>query len=327
MSAKKSKSKRRRGADIIAILIILGIGTALVLAGLRYIAWLRLDMVAAAPGSLTLETGAELVMIRREHVLTADVAGEFIPTATEGSRVSAHSSVGYMVREASGSLTPAKQEVITPYGGLVSFALDGWENKLTPDSVYQTDWQYTLSLLRLEAIEAEAELAEAELPDLSSGRPLARVVDNLEPLLAFICCGSDPYEAEPGDKLTLRLNGDMGEELYSASITTVGHLNSGEWICLAGFSDNESLLAAPRYHSIVILGETISGVSVPPSAVFTDESGQTGLYRRNRDRLEFALVEVLAETESEAIISGIAVNDQVAANPEKAKPGQRLYGK
>ena len=302
---------------IIAIVALLLLNSAW-----RYFAYLRLDLVPAASASATVEMPAEMILVRREYLLQAASPGEFIPLVEEGCRVGAGAVVGYLQ---SSPLNQAQQNVTTANSGVVSYALDGWEEALTPDNVYQTDWLKTLEFMREEnAVQALAE-AETAVPNLSAGRNLAKVMDNLETVMAFVCCDTAPASLAAGDMLTLNIGLAGQDTLVSGSISTLGQLSNGQWICLVDLGKNEACLAAQRYQRVAVVGKTVSGVGIPESALLINGEGQTGVYRRDVNSLEFAPVEVLLRRDGQAIVSGLAATDLVAANPDKAKEGQRLY--
>jgi|GEM_PF-2172710 len=317
---------RNRGADIAAILIIAIVLVLLISSAWRYIAYVRLDFVTAASGSVTMETPAEMILVRKEHPLYAQGPGVFVATAEEGSRVGAGAAIGYTQSEQSGSLALAQKDVATANSGVVSFQLDGWEQVLTPDNVYSTDWEQTLALMREQAAAtAAASETAGEIPNLASGRPVAKIMDNLTPVMAFICCEAAPEQLEPGDRIALAVAVGGQDKTVTATVATLGRLSGGDWICLVNLGENEELLSAARYQQIKVAGDTVSGASIPVTALFVNGEGKTGVYRRNRNRLEFAGVEVLIRTADQAIVNGLNNTDLVVANPGIAKAGQKLY--
>ena len=78
-----------------------------------------------------------------------------------------------------------------------------------------------------------------------------------------------------------------GKQLHGLKAVSYTHL-----YIIVRIGVEEPLLNELRYGQVEVIGQTVSGVEIPKSAVTTNEEGQTGVYVKDKKKLAFCEVEV-----------------------------------
>lgn len=323
-SGAKRNSKRSRAADLLAAVILLCLLIAAFSAAAKYIRYLRLDFSEAATTTKTAALNADMLVIRNESIIVAPRAGAFEPAVAAGARVGVGALIGYMTGEQSGSAQPYREPVYTPVGGVVYFAIDGWEEKLSIAALEQTDWSQALAVWESDTVTAAAD-TEAELESRASGRPVAKVVDNLVDFYALFYTTAPPDDFIFDERVSFRYMDGETERTLRARVTDSGELTDGRSFLLASISSDEELLLETRALSGDLLGESYSGLLVAASSIVIDEQGQAGVYRVRGKALEYTEVEIIKTFDDTVLINGVQAGDRVVSNPERAQAGQRVY--
>ncbi len=318
-SQHNSKLPRKwRGIDYIAAVIVLAIVLFALVAAVNYIKFLRLDMVRAEQKTELIAADAKVIVIRNEKPVKGLSSGYFAPLLEEGEKVKTGGAIGYL-NDDSGKSTAVTADI----GGLVYYQLDGWEELLNPDNILSIDWPSVFEQF------AEQEQASEELShpveNLGAGRSVAKIIDNLTvPYFCFYVT-EDISEFINDNRIkvlfedieaanTLWLNLEENDEMA----------NSSHYI-VASYKVDEPFFHDYRYGNAKIIGETISGIAVPATAIFTNEQGKTGVFLRSRKQIVFREVTLLYEDEEIALVQELTATDMVVTNPERAKEGQRVY--
>ena len=332
MTEEQIKIKKKRhisGGDIFALLLILIIVAWLLVSGVNYVRYLRLDFAVAKEGFMSINSDAELLLIPKEQLVFADRSGVFMPTVAEGSRVKGGSVIGSLNQEQSTAYMTGNNDVISPSGGIISFNLDGLEGMLVEENIYDMDWQQVLYFFRETKLEETSVIDEAV--NTSAGRTLAKIIDNLVDIRVFIYCPVRLSDVEVGDRLSFTFRNTLQNKDFSAYVGAVGSLNGQDGFLIASMGNREQLLLIDRYQHISVKRDIVEGVFIPSSSTFVDEEGKICVYYRNNHRLDKIEVQVLYENEGQVIITKpendakIIDNTQVVTNPRRATVGQKLY--
>ena len=312
---RKVGSKRRlqRPVDLLAAVILCLIAVLLFCVVFRYIRYFLVGMEYVEPYSVTEQQTCDLIILRDEYPVSATDNGEFTPSVESGSRVAEGTVIGN---------TPARQ-VYSPCSGLVYYDVDGWEEILRPELSAEIDWLKVLDML---SSDEQAVDEDAEEIQLSSGRAIARIVDNLSSVTIFLRIPSLPLDKEEGSRISFSLE-EGSETVYSAVITEIGQLSDGSNYVLASLSVAAEWVYTQRYTTCYLNGEQISGYSVPASALTTNKEGELGVYCADGLYLEFMPVTVLWQDDKVALIEELSATDRVAMHPAFARAGQKIFAK
>jgi len=319
-TAKKNKAPRSiRIADLLAILVLLVIAASLLTMAVRYVRYLALDIRLAEHSTPVVDFDAQMIVLRTEYPIYAGREGEFTPILEEGQRVKEGEQIGYIQWE-SGPQHP----VLASHTGLVSYAIDGWESLLTPEAADTTDW-----LKVLDALDEDASRNAEVVPDLSAGRTVAKVVDNLIPPMLFFHADDLPDRlAEEGNCRFLLSNDPDGTQPLQAQAGEVISLADGSQYFFAELSSMDSRMYGERIHQVSIIDQSISGVSVPLTAIHWDEeSNRPFVYRCDRSHLELVEVKIIYQADKTVFVEGVTLGDRIVVNENRARDGQKIYGK
>lgn len=312
--------RKNRWADVLAAIILLGV---LALSGFTLRDYMHskiLDFANAQEGSIAVTLPGELLVFRHEYVLTAPVAGEFKPAATEGERVKEGGIVGYCGNVA----------VAATKGGAVSYELDGWEEKLLIDSIHDLDWPQIFQLNQEEY--AAAALADNDAGavaadnlaglNLSANRPVARLVDNLLDYQVML------QLRDPRDLLaeaeTIHFSLPEGKR-FSCAVKERWQIQDGRIYYIFNIPSKEDILFNLRYSEIEVIAKDVQGIIIPSSAVFLGEEGRVGVYMQRKRKLVFTEIVELTSKDGFSVVSGLDRMAVVVTNPAKATEGQRIY--
>ena len=323
ITTKNTPKRHWRKSSLVIAAIVLGIAIFLVVTLVSFINYLRVDMVRANLGTIDTSFECQLVVVRNESVIYAPDYGQFVSTVEAGQKVKAGGIIGYMSADTDSNINAGSTAVTTELGGLVFYDLDGWEEVLTPDNLLSVDWQEIFA--KMSADDSASDTAEEDVApaNLGNGRKVARIVDNLSDI--YVCLSVE-------EDITAYINSDtIGLRFADLSYTLKGYVNEPEALTsndryiIVRIGVEEPLLNELRYGQVEVIGQTVSGVEIPKSAITTNEEGQTGVYVKDKKKLAFCEVEVLGEGEETVIVEGINATDMVASNPGPAKVGQKVY--
>lgn len=332
---KKYAPKRRwRWPRVILCVAVLIILIMLISAAVRYFSYLGLHLTPVEQARIELTIPSKVVVIRAETVVSAPTAGEFVPAASDGEKVHSGTLLGNIITET------GSKSVTADRSGLVYYQLDGWEDVLLADELLAIDW--TAVFDRMYEDEQAVQPLTAEPDNIGSDRPVARIVDNLEPVYLCVYVEEDVRSYLHDDKLYLRfpqIEGDTA--VIRAALVLDGELEAAvqqnddlplsdiipeqTHYLTARVLNGNSYFDTFRYVDATVIGETISGISVPVSALTNNEEDGAGVYVSKRKTLEFREVTVIYQNDEIAIVDGLSATDIVAADPRHARAGQKIY--
>ncbi len=352
---KRQLNKPNYMLDIVLVLII---GFVLIMITLwvqDYIKSRMIDFDTIEQGSIGITLQGELLVMRHETLLNAPSAGAFVSAINEGERVNQGTVIGQ-----SGDIN-----LIADRGGIISFALDGWEQILQPDLLDQINLDQAFNQLAASytpPIPAEAEpdsetaaddanaidnaanqanddsIANLNAPDpaliygdnmppnQAEGRPVARLIDNLMGYTLILKL-NDPHNLlDEESRLDFTL--DNGQHFY-LSFDERRENDLGDSYFIFSISNQEDMLLNLRYAQAEIIARDIEGFIVPSEAVTINEQGIIGIYLRQKNRIEFWPVDELAAQDGYSVIKGIdnelEAGLNVVINPDPSMEGQEVF--
>lgn len=290
----------------------------------RYVSYQRIDMVRVAQSSVEATLDCEIAVLRNETLVYAPTDGDFQPAAAAGSKVKEGGLLGFMSTSQKDGLASGGQPVYAPQGGIVYYDLDGWESILTAAEPLAHDWAEVFGQLRDgQAVLASA--AEGGLENQGKGRRIARLVDNLAANLICVAVGGDLSPYVQDDSIKIRLHKSDTAKTLRVEIDDTATTAGDAHYLIAAIDYDETYFYDFRYQNAEIVGDQISGIEVPLSALTENEAGETGVLISKSKKLVFRQVTVLYQGEDIALVEGLQVTDQVASRPQYAKPGQKIY--
>ncbi len=309
------RKKRNKVVDIIAAVILIALIIVIFVSLIHHIQYKLLDFATASQETIDTDFTAEIVVMRSEYIVEAPATGKFVAEAEEGERIKEGSSIGY-IEKSSDSLSPKKIAVNVPISGIVFYDLDGWEQILTPDQAENIDWQSALEQLR-EGVDKNVD----EEINQAKGRNIAKIIDNLLYYLVLLKTDGKETVFAVDDYITFTLPDGYSLE---GCVTIADSRKDGNYYYLS-VSSAESNLLDLRYDEVTVLTDRVSGIGIPSSAIFEDDSGEKGVYCIQKRQLIFKEVTMIAENDKTVIVDGLSATDVVVSNPKRAHAGQRTY--
>lgn len=319
---QQSRKKRRRNIDVIAAVIVVCIIVFIGIALVNYINYFRLNMVQVSKSTVSNTVDCDVVVLRDEQIIYAPALGQFINTYEDGAKVKEGSIIGYM-SPVEGQVSGANQTAVyTDRGGLIYYELDGWEDTLNPVNILSLDWPAVFAQFEDETKTSSSQ--KDVLDNTGPGRKIARIIDNLNDyyLCLHVEINIDNYRQN--DRIVLEFPGLVGYTV-EAHLVQTDQIDSQSQYLFATIDLDEPFFDTFRYGNAKIVGDTISGMKIPLSALTKDEEGNTGVFLSRMKELAFREVSVIYEGEDFALVSGLKITDRVAAKPQYAKVGQKIY--
>lgn len=253
------------------------------------------------------EKTLEALVIRDEAVVVAPAAGTLRRSVPEGERVRKGAVFAYL--ETAGQ----KYALRAPVAGVVSYRLDGMETLLDPDDPWAS-----------RKLPPARPVERRDGDTLAGGEPVARVVDNLEPLILRVRV--EPGSVAPG-MVTVGAEWTVrGEEgiPFRAEVTGLLPDGTGTAVALRVASYPQRLLNERRL-SCRVVTQRVTGLAVPETALVFRE-GKPGLYLTPKGVAHWVPVEVQHRLDGQAFISGLGleVGTRYIANPRWVREGVRV---
>lgn len=311
---RRKFQRKNRWADVLAAIILLAVLVISIFTVRDYVKSRMLNFYSAHEGSIAVTLPGEILALRHEYLLTAPASGDFVPVAKEGERVKEGAVIGYC----------GGMDVTALKGGAVSYLLDGWEQKLTINSINDMDWPQAFSLLKEEYNAVAAAMSADELPELNSAanRPVARLVDNLLDYKVILKL-SDPRELLAEAK-TITFSLPEGKTFANA-FSERWQTPEGDIYYIFNISSKEDVFFSLRYSEAEVIAKELHGIIIPSSAVTLDVEGRVGVFIQKKRKLVFVEITELTSKEGFSVVSGLERTAVVVTNPAKATDGQKIY--
>lgn len=270
--------------------------------------WLnnRIIVETISYGELVVNTESSGLVIRDEEVIKSPEQGEIDLHKSEGERVSYGEKI----------LTINNEEENIPIfaddTGVVSFAVDGLEDFLSPDSIMERNIK-------------KVKTKSSNYSHLVSGHEIARneslyrIVDNRRIyLLVFI---SFEWSEKINEGETIFIQPQGAEERFAGNILRnfTGNDESYVLIRIESFPDR---WLNKREVEVEMIKDIFHGLKVPKSAVFNTPEGRGVLKLSDRENYQFNEITLVAEDKEYLIVEGLEIGDQIVVNPQQLNYGR-----
>lgn len=246
----------------------------------------------AEVGSLNEKVQVKGLFIYDETVVTAPAAGTFYGGFADGDGVAVGEVCGELHR-LNDLFSEPVQMMTSPVSGILSYAVDGWENILSPSSLGQLD---------LPALFDGYEMPESDPSSfVYSGDACFKVMDNKKDLHLLLDLGMMTPEKE-----TMHLN--FGEEELTGKVVSLRRYGQ-RCFALVQVAPIEEVYRSRYAEFEWILAER-EGVVVNSSAL-TKRFGEVGVYCSKKGKLSFSPVTVICSDDGFSLVEGISVGDCV----------------
>lgn len=325
---------------LLALVVIVQVGYHWL--GEQFLAW-RLQVVPAEQGILEQEIAVEGLVTRDEKVVRSPGNGVILELAEAGERVSVGKELARI--GVTGDPYPPEQDVeegLEPGGnagdedepggnepapgdfdeiitissdkaGLLSYHLDGWENREGPFYMDKEDFAENLPEISVTSRNER----------IAKGEPLLKIVDNWQwfynivlPLHPGRTVASEQeielaFDFYPGERVTAELyQSEIDEEDKEVRLTYLVERQ------LAGF-EKVRRSEADLYYS------RQEGIIIPAEAIF-EKAHNKGVFVNRGGRVAFQPVTVIAQKDDRALVGGLEPQSLVITRHDLVEEGQRL---
>lgn len=176
--------------------------------------------------------------------------------------------------------------VNAPMSGVVSYRVDGIEEKLTPDNFENLNKKYLEDL----------NLKTGQI--VGTSNQMGKVINNYECYIATIMDSKEAKEATVGEKVKLRLS---TQDEISATISYIAQQTDKSILIIFKISDCVEKLIDYRKISFDVIWWKYEGLKIPKSAI-TYENGLSYVVRNRAGYQDKILIEILKENDNYCII-------------------------
>lgn len=248
----------------------------------------------------------------------AKIAGDLSPKGSYLNQLIAQRSA-YESKLNSGA-----EYITAPESGIVSYRVDGLEDKLTPNNFSELSKQYLENL----------NLKTGKI--IASNEECGKIIDNFSCYIATISNTQEAKNAKVGDMVKIRLSNNLE---ISAKIIQVTEEENNNMLIILEFNKQISELTNYRKISFDLIWWSYEGLKVPNQSI-VNENGLNYVVRNRAGYLSKILVKVSKQNESYSIITSytteelrelgftesqinsykkISIYDEVLLNPDLSK--------
>ena len=292
---KNEKKKLRFKPFVILFIFII-----VVILGIQIFGAARFETVLASQGEVIDGFWSEVLLVRDEKIVYSPFSGKVELMVGEGDRLSA----GRKLAEINSS--SQRQKIFNKKAGIVSFAVDGLEEKINYENLYeinlknfddyQGDYNHLLSGDRIKKNE-----------------PLYRIINNFK--LYLIAPTSKDKAKRFRSNEVIFLQERNSEDLFQAEIIDVRHSIDRSFLFV------KVDLFVPHWTNVRrvnlnIIKNIYRGIKIPKKSVFNQPSGQGVLKVTGYNKYEFQEVVILDGNDEYVIVSGVEIGEEIITNPE-----------
>ncbi|NLL04482.1 MAG: hypothetical protein GX270_01535 [Clostridiaceae bacterium] len=224
------------------------------------------------------------------------------------------------------SINSNTKDIKSSKSGIVSYAIDGYEDFLTIDSISE------LSVKDIESIEERGIQKDIEEIGVEAGKPFAKVITDVEYFLLMSIDTKLAKEYKVDDPIKIKLN-EFGK-IITGDVFYRSNNMGGESILCVKVSNALSETAALRVLNIDLIKNQYSGLKVPLKSLanidMKSNTAEICLVKANRAR--YVKVEVVGKNEEFAIIKNIdetkgysvSLYSSYIVNPINIEEGQTI---
>lgn len=267
----------------------------------------RVQLEMTTYGELIVGTEGSGMVIREEKVFYSSHEGEISLQRSEGERV------GYGDKVAQISTEAGQKSIYAGKAGILSFAVDGLEDKLSSENLTEDKVQ--------ELKEESSDYSHlVSGHSLSPGDEIYRIVDNQSLKLVVFLPVSWQDNLNEGEEVLLQpANTDI--EL-SADVQRIFESEDELPVLLETRGFVERWLNK-RDVEVKLIKSIHRGIKVPRDAIFSRPDGRGVLKAGQGGRFKFTEVSVIASDGESAVVEGINIGEQIIVNPEVMDYGRR----
>lgn len=256
------------------------------------------------------------MLVKEEVIIKAPATGILKTLVADGRRVRVGEPV-VLVQSTGGEGAPAREVMVySPRAGVLFTSVDGLEGTLAP--AHQDDLNIWPLIRSGDGPKEPSEpLARAE-----TGLPIAKVVDNLQPILYYGLCREvgDMSGLVPGVVLEVEWQG----QTLRARLEEIRAVDGGAEMIFSIHNYPDSFVQQ-RWLNVNLTTALLSGYLVPLDALVYRE-GQPGLLTVYKQRAVWTRVNIEQHLDGMAAVSGsgLDAHTRYIANPRSFKEGARV---
>ncbi|MFW6295297.1 MAG: HlyD family efflux transporter periplasmic adaptor subunit [Halanaerobium sp.] len=266
----------------------------------------RLETILAEQGEVIDGFWTNALVIRDEKVIETPVSGRVEYIAEEGDRAP------YGCRIAEIESKDKIRNIFNSKAGIISFAVDGLEDKLNKDQLnqldldkfdqYKGDYQHRISGKMIQESE-----------------PLYRIINNFE---LFLIVPAEKKQAERfRENEIVFVQENNSSDLLKAKVMRINHESDKSYIFV------KMDLFVPEWINlrkvkINFIKNIYRGIKISRKAVFNQPSGRGVLKITGYNQYQFQEIEIIDGNQEEVIISGLEIGDEIITNPEDFNYGR-----
>jgi putative membrane fusion protein len=244
------------------------------------------------------------LLIRDENVIKAPITGTFFPLINEGDRLSYGQPVVKLKNEDKGNIILYNQ-----MSGIISFATDGLESKLTPSSFNNIDIKKFDKLKRDYKYHLEQEY-------ISKSSNVYRVINNFNMYLAIKVKRTEAERYQSNETVFVSDLEIENKEMIEAKIIKIINQEQDSLIIFQ-LRRFVSRWANIRRVNIEFIKNIHRGRIVPSDAIISTAEGKKVLVSLSVDNYKLKKIDVIFSDDQEAVVEGIEVGTNVVINPAK----------
>ena len=268
--------------------------------GIQIFGAARFETILAAQGEVIDGFWSEALIVRDEKVIKAPISGRVELLVGEGDRLAS----GRKLAEINSSNQLKK--IFNHKAGIVSFAVDGLEDKINIDNLNQINldnfnnlkgnYEHLISGDRIKKKEA-----------------LYRIINNFKLFLVVKVPDSQTDRFRINELIFIEQ--EKSDELYEARIVDI-HSNLEDSFFFIELEQFIPRWTNRRRIELNIIKNIYRGIKIPRKALFNQPSGQGVLKVSGYNKYEFQEVVILDGNDDQVIVSGLEIGEEIITNPE-----------
>ncbi|PXV69983.1 HlyD family efflux transporter periplasmic adaptor subunit [Halanaerobium congolense] len=268
--------------------------------GIQIFGAARFESVLAAQGEVIDGFWSDVLIVRDEILINSPITGRVELLVGEGDRLASGEKLAVIKSSAQ------SQKIFNKKAGIVSFAVDGLESRLNPNSLNQ------INLNNFDELQGNYKhLLSGDR--IKKEESLYRIINNFKLYLLAEVPESQSDRFNIGELIFLEEKNT--KKLYEARITNIRH-NLEKTFFQIKVEQFIPQWINRRRIELNIIKNIYRGIKIPRKAVFNQLSGQGVLKVTGYNKYEFQEVFILNGNEEYVIVSGLEIGEEIITNPE-----------
>lgn len=277
-------------------LLLLLIIFVLFLAAYFYLSFQRIEIIMARYGEVVDGFPAQILIVRDEFIQYTSDSGQIKLRQSEGQRI----GYGEVVMEIGDTILHNYRS------GIVSYAVDGLEEILRPESVFDMD------LKKYDNLDRDyKQLVNGQY--LKKGQASYRIINNNKMLVVLKTTVREINRYLLNETVFLNSKDLQKDLIDGVIIKKITDGESGFLIIELNVFEDEWLNL--RWADITFIKNIYRGIVIPRSAVFTRPDGEGVLLVNPDGNYKFQQIKVLDGNNEDIVVEGIEVGESVVENP------------